>query len=506
MAPSSARNLLRTLSSEEAHIEERLRTLALCVCASGVVGYGLYSLRGTLVPLVLAIALTYLLQPLIEVLSTRPLHLCCGVVLCRRPPESLRTVRPRLRPFAECALQAKLPRWLAVCVALLIAFAILGLLGFIVADSIHVFTQRAAIYSERVTQLCMGAVRAMDGMRNRLVAQIGPLDASPVHAAGANATVDEEVARQEMDRLARLAGKLPVTELIMVSLSSMMEALSNLALVLLFAVYLLLGSPGPSKHARAADSVNAQATAQINLYIRGKVAMSLLVGTATAIALCALHVDLWLVFGLLAFWLNFIPNVGTVLAVALPMPLVVLDPAFSNAGVILALALPLSAHAFAGNVLEPLLFGHTLKLHPVTVLLSLLLWGTVWGITGMVLAVPITAVLRIRLSHIAHPLPQFIASILVGETADESLEDELGGDGLVGRAMRATVNPMTPMAGVRRPDSEEGRARLLSAQSVRTPTLEPVQDEEAMTAIPPLPQPPKSPALPDDAPQHHHAL
>jgi len=285
-----------------------------------------------------------------------------------------------------------------------------------------------------------------------------------------------------------------------------MEALSNLALVLLFAVYLLLGSPGPSKHARAADSVNAQATAQINLYIRGKVAMSLLVGTATAIALCALHVDLWLVFGLLAFWLNFIPNVGTVLAVALPMPLVVLDPAFSNAGVILALALPLSAHAFAGNVLEPLLFGHTLKLHPVTVLLSLLLWGTVWGITGMVLAVPITAVLRIRLSHIAHPLPQFIASILVGETADESLEDELGGDGLVGRAMRATVNPMTPMAGVRRPDSEEGRARLLSAQSVRTPALEPVQDEEAMTAIPPLPQPPKSPALPDDAPQHHHAL
>ena len=68
-------------------------------------------------------------------------------------------------------------------------------------------------------------------------------------------------------------------------------------------------------------------------------------------------------------------------------------------------------------MLEPVLFGHTLRLHPVTVLTSLLLWGTVWGITGMVLAVPITAVLRIRLSHIQHPLPQFIAALLVGETS-----------------------------------------------------------------------------------------
>ena len=49
----------------------------------------------------------------------------------------------------------------------------------------------------------------------------------------------------------------------------------------------------------------------------------------TAISLLALQVDLWLVFGLLAFWLNFIPNVGTVLAVALPMPIVIIDPSFS---------------------------------------------------------------------------------------------------------------------------------------------------------------------------------
>ena len=69
--------------------------------------------------------------------------------------------------------------------------------------------------------------------------------------------------------------------------------------------YLLLGSsPPPTPSARHADSVVAQADAQIHVYIRGKVAMSLFVGVNTAISLGALGVDLWLVFGLLAFWLN----------------------------------------------------------------------------------------------------------------------------------------------------------------------------------------------------------
>ncbi|EGB12386.1 hypothetical protein AURANDRAFT_9610, partial [Aureococcus anophagefferens] len=51
-------------------------------------------------------------------------------------------------------------------------------------------------------------------------------------------------------------------------------------------------------------------------------------------------------------------------------------------------------HAVVGNVVEPILFGHSMKLHPVVVLLSLMIWGFLWGIPGCVLAVPITAILR----------------------------------------------------------------------------------------------------------------
>ena len=207
----------------------------------------------------------------------------------------------------------------------------------------------------------MGAIEYMDRIRAELAEQTGlTYPNGGINATnndpppGTNITADELRARDEMDRLAKLAGKLPVTELIMHSLSSMMEALSNLALVLLFAIYLLLGSSpkrpstphhgGPSSSSSSGGvgglsgpaAISAQADAQINLYIRGKVAMSLLVGVATAISLGALQVDLWLVFGLLAFWLNFIPNVGTVLAVALPMPLVILDEKFTGVGIALA--------------------------------------------------------------------------------------------------------------------------------------------------------------------------
>ena len=127
-------------------------------------------------------------------------------------------------------------------------------------------------------------------------------------------------------------------------------------------------------------------------------------------------------------------------------------------------------------------------------LLSLLLWGTVWGITGMVLAVPITAVLRIRLLHIAHPLPQYIASLLVGETttaptggASDGDEEASGGGDAPARA-----------GGVGRNARDEGRTRLLAAPGApveMSPPLEPAQDKPAA-------QPTEGVELPP----HHHAL
>tara|TARA_B110001452_G_scaffold213023_1_gene183705 strand:- start:156 stop:1592 length:1437 start_codon:yes stop_codon:yes gene_type:complete len=398
------------LSHAERHIEERLRTLSMCVCAGGVIGGALYVLRSVLVPLVLAVALSYLLVPVIDALSVRPLR-CFGRLYCTRPAPWVSS--PILRPFVRAVCLAQLPRWLATCVALAIAFAVLGLLGFVVADSVHVFAARAELYSHRVEQLLGGLIDWMKEMEENAPWY------SNTTAAGDGLASNATTAADGLAELKALAKKVPVTQLILSVVTSLLEMLSNLFLVLLFTCYLLLGggggggggggSGGPDQ-----EKVHQQADAQIFSYVKGKVLVSLLTGALTALILFSLHLELWLVFGVLAFWLNFVPNVGSVVAVALPMPVVLLDPAFSGGQAALALLLPLGVHGVVGNVVEPLLFGASMEMHPVVVLCSLMLWGSVWGITGMVLAVPITAVLRIHLSHIDHPLFRYLASLLAG--------------------------------------------------------------------------------------------
>ena len=81
--------------------------------------------------------------------------------------------------------------------------------------------------------------------------------------------------------------------------------------------------------------------------------------------------------------------------------------------VALAIILPGTVQMVVGNVIEPKLLGDSLELHPITVLLSLIFWGIIWGIPGMLLAAPITAVLKILLENIEITKP--VATLLEGK-------------------------------------------------------------------------------------------
>jgi AI-2 transport protein TqsA len=162
----------------------------------------------------------------------------------------------------------------------------------------------------------------------------------------------------------------------------------------------------------------------------------MLVGALDACILWGVGVSLWLVFGVLAFWLSFVPNIGFAITVLLPMPLVMLDPSFSSARVALAFFGPLAVGMAAKDIVEPLLIGHSTRLTPVAVLLSVMLWGSIWGVTGMVLAVPLTAVARIHMEGLEHPLPQYFAAVLSGSPIDHESEEE--------EAERAGQKPTEP--------------------------------------------------------------
>ena len=388
-----------SLSAQQEDFEKRLRTVSLGMCAIGVLVYLLILLRQAILPLLLALALKHLLEPLVELLSVRPI-VCCGRAFLGKPSTCKQQLQRghRLQTVCDMAGRLQLPRTAAVLVALVLAFAVLAMLGAIVADSVHVFAQRADQYAHQL-QLLLGRILGWIDYFS-----CGWTPKGCVNGTSTNSSSPAGAAGSELERL--LWNKIPVSQLVLDAVESLLELMSNLFVVFLFTVYLLLG-----RSERRATEVDRQILA----YIKGKVALSSLIGVCTAVILLLVGLDLWLVFGVLAFWLNFVPNVGAVVATLLPMPLVLLDPDMSTAAMVLAFVLPFSVHMITGNVLEPLLFGHSLELHPVVILFALLAWGVLWGLIGVVLSVPITAILKIYLTHIDHPVAAFLVRLLAGE-------------------------------------------------------------------------------------------
>jgi hypothetical protein len=140
-----------------------------------------------------------------------------------------------------------------------------------------------------------------------------------------------------------------------------------------------------------------------------------------------LDVELAHLFGVLTFLFNYIPNVGALIACMLPMPIVILDPDMPNIHRFLAIILPVTVHMLVGNFVEPYVFGSSMELHPVVVLLSLAIWFSIWGIPGAILSVPITAVMRIVLSHMDNYYAKVFLKILQGESSmDDFNTAELG--------------------------------------------------------------------------------
>lgn len=135
-------------------------------------------------------------------------------------------------------------------------------------------------------------------------------------------------------------------------------------------------------------------------YISIKSVMSLLTGAAVGLWLFLLHVDHYLFMGLLAFFLNFVPNIGSFIA-AVPgvlLAFVIHGPATA---MIVAIGY-VAINVGVSNVIEPRFIGDRLGISPLVVLVSLVFWGWVLGPAGMLLSVPLTMFAKIVLENNSH--------------------------------------------------------------------------------------------------------
>lgn len=201
-------------------------------------------------------------------------------------------------------------------------------------------------------------------------------------------------------------------------LLSLGSVLGNAFVIFLTFVFILLEAAGlPSKLraiAGGSDAVNQRVEAiqaDIRHYISLKTIFSLLTGGVITIWLWILGVDYALLWGLLAFLLNYVPNVGSFIAAipAVGLALIQLGP---GAALYAALGFVV-VNVVIGSVIEPRLMGRGLGLSTLVVFLSLIFWGWILGPMGMILSVPLTMIAKIILER--NPDTHWIAILMSSE-------------------------------------------------------------------------------------------
>ena len=194
------------------------------------------------------------------------------------------------------------------------------------------------------------------------------------------------------------------------------SVLSNTLLILFTVIFMLVDAAGFPRKLAAIEMHNAETTLQsfvaviesINRYIVAKAIVSLATGVLVWIALALVGLDFAPLWGFLAFLLNFVPNIGSIIAAvpAVLMAMLQLEPTM----VLVVILIYVLINTVIGNMVEPIIMGQRVGLSTLAVFLSLVFWGWMFGPVGMFLSVPLSMVVKFTAQ--SSPQTQWIAVLL----------------------------------------------------------------------------------------------
>jgi AI-2 transport protein TqsA len=284
-------------------------------------------------------------------------------------------------PLVGRLARAGVPRIVGVTVAIVLDIAALVAMGALVGVSLAGLERQLPLYQERLGGLMRGSTAWLAERGLTLPAQ------------GLSDVVDPGA-------LIGVAGMV---------LRSLAGLISNLVLVLVLVGFMLLEAAGMREKLRRilreAGEREAQegllrfarATREVQKYLVVKTATSAATGVLAGLWVWALGLDLPVVWGLLAFVLNYIPALGSIIAAIPPIAVALLLHGPGTALVVGSGYLVLNFTI--GNLLEPRILGQALGLSPLAVLLSVLLWAWILGPAGALVAVPLTVAVKVLLSY-----------------------------------------------------------------------------------------------------------
>jgi len=355
---------------------------SLVIIAFVVLAAALAYTRAIMVPFVLAILLYFIAAPLLDIQVIR----------------------------------FKFPRTLAVIVSMLVVLAVTAVIGLLVAGAIGSIISTAGGSGEEVDAQMQREAAISDPEELADATAQRYSDDLVKLAERAFSWLDEQGIKVDRDKIiADLQGR--TVKLATSALGTAFDLVSHSLFVTIFLIFLLAGR---NSH-RVRRGVYADIDRQIRKYVTTKVVLSVATGVLVWLSLRLIGMPLAGVFGLLAFLLNFIPSIGSIISTLLPIPVAVAS--FESFWpVLLVILIPGTIQMVIGNGIEPKLMGEGLNLHPVTILLTLSFWGMLWGVVGMLLATPVTAVIRIVLMQFETLQP--VGNLLAGKLPGD---DENGG-------------------------------------------------------------------------------
>ena len=360
--------------------EARTTTLQNLLIAAIVIT-GLYVAREVLLPLALAILLSFVLTP--------------ALLFLRR---------------------LKVPRVVGVAIVVAFAFALIFGLGWLMSQQA---TQLAGdlpryqhVLAEKISALRKSAAgssalekatEAVKGLERELAnpapePKVGTEPSPPEQAEEGRKPIPVEIHElppQPLELFQRIAG-------------TVLPPLATAGIIILFVIFILLQREelrdrairllGASDMQRATSAMN-DAAQRLSKYFLSQVLINSAYGVFIALGLWLIGVPSPIVWGILAMLMRFVPYVGPFIAAALPLLLAaVVEPGWTT--FLLAAALYLVSELTMGQVVEPLVFGHGTGVSPIAVILSTVFWTWLWGPLGLLLAMPLTVCLVVLGRHV----------------------------------------------------------------------------------------------------------
>ena len=295
-----------------------------------------------------------------------------------------------LSPILDFLTRMKIPKAISILFILITSFFIIYLLGLLFYSSGKTFASEFPKYGHKISSI-------LTSIQEQLKLTFPKWE-----------TVD-------------WFGQLDINKIggfLLSSLGPFFSFIANLFLVFIFIVFILAGrgnikakvekSFSKERSSQIIDVIQ-KIDNQIQKYLAIKTIVSFTTGVLATVVLMIFGVDFAIVFGFFIFILNYIPNIGSLIATALPLTIAVFQfetlwPAF---WILIILGL---IQMTIGNFIEPRVMGQGLGLSTLVVLFFLFFWGWLWGIPGMILAVPTAATIKIVCDNI--PPLRFVGELM----------------------------------------------------------------------------------------------